>query len=159
LAVRRIPIVAIAIASLLTAGCGGDSKPEAAEQPRLTQREFVRQGNKVCIDSDRRVYRIGSLGPNPTGWRDTSKAAKQGIRDMLALRPPRAKRKQFDAMIASARQLERSVTEVYEGLRADNPGKARAAQARAVRADSIVKRHAHGLGLTFCEQLLTNWPA
>jgi len=159
LAVRRIPIVAIAVASLLTAGCGGDSKPEAAEQPRLTQREFVRQGNKVCIDSDRRVYRIGSLGPNPTGWRQTSEAAKQGIRDMLELRPPLAKQKQFDAMIASARQLERAITEVYKGLLADNPVKARAAQARAVRADSIVKRQAHGLGLTFCEQLLTNWPA
>jgi len=159
--VRPIPLVAIALASVVLAGCGGDddSKPPAAEQPRLTQREFVRQGNQVCIDSDRRIYRIGSLGPNPTGWKDTSAAAKQGVREMLAVRPPAAKQKQFDAMMASARQLERAITDVYKGLLADNPQKARAAQARAVRADSIVKRRAHGLGLTFCEQLLTNWPA
>ena len=159
MAVRRIPLVAILTASLLSAGCGGDSKPKTAEQPRLSQREFVRQGNQVCIDSDRRVYRIGSLGPNPTGWRDTADAAKEGVRDMVALRPPLAKQKQFDTMIASARQLERAITEVYRGLLADNPTKARAAQARAVRADSVIKRQAHGLGLTFCEQLLTNWPA
>ena len=159
MAVRRIPLVAVALASVVLAGCGGDSKPNAAEQPRLTQREFVRQGNQVCIDSDRRIYRIGSLGPNPTGWKDTSKAAKQGIRDMLALRPPAAKQKQFDAMMESARELERAIEDVYKNLVANKPEPARAAQARAVRADSIVKRRAHGLGLTFCEQLLTNWPA
>jgi hypothetical protein len=159
LAVRRIPFVAIALASLLLAGCGGDSEPKTAEQPRLTQREFVRQGNQVCIDSDRRIYRIGSLGPDPSGWKDTSDAAKRGIRDMLALRPPAAKQKQFDAMMASARQLASAIDGVYKELSANNPGKAREAQARAVRADSIVKRRAHGLGLTFCEQLLTNWPA
>ena len=156
---RPIPLVAIALASVLLAGCGGDSKPKAAEQPRLTQREFVRQGNQVCIDSDRRIYRIGSLGPNPTGWKDTSDAAKQGVREMLALRPPAAKQKQFNAMMTSARQLERAITGVYKGLLANNPQQAREAQAQAVRADSIVKRRAHGLGLTFCEQLLTNWPA
>ena len=152
---RRIAIAAIAL-PVLVAGCGGDSSPK---ETRLTQTQFVREGNGVCIRSDRRVYRIGDLSSNPGPWRETADAAEKGIEEMLELRPPAAKQKQFDSMITSARQLQRAVEDIYKALVADQPGKARAAQRRAVKADSVIKRKAHTLGLTFCEQLLTNWPA
>ena len=157
MSVRRIPLFAIVLLPVLVAGCGGDSK--SSDESRLTQTQFVREGNAVCIRSDRRVFRIGDLGPNPTPWRETSNAAKKGIDEMAALRPPLAKQKQFDSMIASARELQRAVSDVYTQLVANDPDKARAAQRRAVEADSLIKRKAHSLGLTFCEQLLTNWPA
>jgi hypothetical protein len=62
-------------------------------------------------------------------------------------------------MLVSARTLQRAISDVYDGLVGNEYERAQAAQARAVKADSEIKRKAHGLGLTFCEQLLTNWPA
>ena len=157
---RRIVPVAILV-PLLVGGCGGDSDGGSAraQQPRLTQKQFVEQGNQVCIDSDRRIFRIGGLGSNPTPWRRTRDAAQTAIDEMARLRPPAAKQKRFDSMLASARTLQRAISDVYEGLVGNKYERAQAAQARAVRADTEIKRKAHGLGLTFCEQLLTNWPA
>ncbi len=138
-------------------GCGGGSA--AKERPRLSNDEFVEEGNGVCIRSDRRVFRIGGLGPAPGPWERTARAAATSIREMRELRPPAAKQRQFDALLVSAEKVRRAVSDVHDALVAQRYERAREAQIRAVRADAEVKRIAHGLGLTFCEQLLTNWPA
>jgi hypothetical protein len=153
-------VIALVLVPALTAACGGGSgASSAAEQPRLTQKEFVAAANQVCIRSDRRIFRVGALTSDPSGWKKTALAARKGIEEMRALRPPAAKQKQFNAMIASGRRLAEDVADVHRSLVENDFVKARAAQARAAVADSRIKRQAFALGLTFCEQLLTNWPA
>jgi hypothetical protein len=138
-------------------GCGGGGA--ATERPRLSDDEFIERANAVCIRSDRRVFGIGGLSRSPGPWKRTANAAATSIREMHALRPPAAKQKQFDALLASAEKVRRAVSDVHDALVHMKYELAREAQIRAVRADAETKRIAHGLGLTFCEQLLTNWPA
>jgi hypothetical protein len=146
-----IPVVA--------AACGGGGDSSSEEAPRLTQQQFVTQANRVCIKSDRRIFDIGQLTTDPNGWQKTAAAAKVGVNEMAVLRPPEAKQKQFDAMLAQGRRLQDAVADVYAAIVANDLTKARDAQRRAAIADSRIKRQASALGLTFCEQLLTNWPA
>ena len=142
------------------AACGGSSKPESKEdEPRLTQTQFVQQANQVCIRSDRRVFRIGNLSTDPDGWSKTVAAARTGIAEMAKLRPPARRARGFEAMLATARKLETALADVTDALKARNYGKAQKAQGRATTFDTSVKKQASRLGLTFCEQLLTNWPA
>lgn len=142
---------------LTACGSGGEEKP--AETARLTQKQFVTQANQVCIDSDRRVFRLGDLSTDPDGWTKTAKAARTGIADMAKLRPPEARQAGFDAMLAQARKLADEIEGVRDALKANNFQKARAGQTRATALDTAIKKQASRLGLTFCEQLLTNWPA
>ena len=139
--------------------CGGGDNSSAEEAPRLTQKQFVSEANQVCIKSDRRIFDIGQLTTDPNGWQRTAAAAKVGVNEMAALRPPATQQKRFDAMLASGRQLQKAVSDVYTAIVASDLPKARDAQRRAAIADSKIKRQASALGLTFCEQLLTNWPA
>jgi hypothetical protein len=143
---------------VLTA-CGGSGGDNPAETTRLTQKQFVAQGNQVCIDSDRRVFRLGDLSTDPEGWTKTAQAARTGISDMAKIRPPEARQAGFDAMLAQARKLATAIEDVRDALKANDFEKARAAQTRATTLDTGIKKQASRLGLTFCEQLLTNWPA
>ena len=78
---------------------------------------------------------------------------------MAKLRPPARRERGFEAMLATARKLETALADVTDALKARNYGKAQKAQGRATTFDTSVKKQASRLGLTFCEQLLTNWPA
>ena len=166
---RRLRVAAPARAAFLlplvalgASACGSDSgggTTAAKDRPRLTQAQFVQRANGVCIRSDRRVYRIGSLGRDAGPWLRTRNAASTAVAEMAALRPPAAKQKQFDQMLAAGGRLRDAVGQVHDALVAKTYDKAQQGQAEAVRADAEVKRLAHALGLTFCEQLLTNWPA
>ena len=151
---RALPVLAL---TALLAGCGGKSKP--AEASRLTQKQFVSQANRVCIASDRRIFRIGNLSADPSGWRKTSASAKTALAQMRALRPPAAKQQGFDRLLRLGTQLQREIALVAKALVEHDLPKARAAQTRATRVDTQIKLQARSLGLTFCEQLLTNWPA
>ena len=144
---------------VVVAACGGGGNSSAEDAPRLTQKQFVSQANQVCIKSDRRIFDIGQLTTDPNGWQKTAAAAKVGVNEMAALRPPASQQKRFDAMLVSGRQLQKAVSDVYTAIVASDLQKARDAQRRAAIADSKIKRQASALGLTFCEQLLTNWPA
>ncbi len=151
---RALPLLLVPV---VLSACGGEEKP--AEPARLTHKQFVQQANQVCIDSDRRVFRLGDLSTDPEGWTKTAQAARTGIADMAKLRPPAARQKAFDAMLDQARKLASEIEDVRDALKANNLEKARAAQTRATAYDTQIKRRASRLGLTFCEQLLTNWPA
>jgi hypothetical protein len=150
---RALPLL---LAPALLAACGGGGKKEP---PRLTQRQFVDAGNKVCIASDRRVFRIGALSTDPTGWEQTAKAARRGIADMRAVRPPADRQAGFDRLLSLAETLRTDIATVASSLRAKKYERARTAQSHATQVDTKLKREAGTLGLTFCEQLLTNWPA
>lgn len=141
--------------ALAACGSGADSK----EEPRLTQRQFVQQANQVCIRSDRRVFRIGDLSTDPEGWSKTVAAARTGINEMAKLRPPAGRQKQFDRMLATARKLKAAIADVRDALTKSDYAHAQKAQQRATNYDTSIKKQASRLGLTFCEQLLTNWPA
>ena len=153
----RLPLLVLTAVAVGVSGCGGGSA--ARERPRLSADAFVEEGNGVCIRADRRVFRIGGLGPAPGPWKRTADAAATSIREMRELRPPEARQKRFDALLAAAEKVRLAVSDVHDALVQEKYDRAREAQIRAVRADAEVKRIAHALGLTFCEQLLTNWPA
>jgi hypothetical protein len=155
--VRRAPVLLALVVPALAAACGGSEKPK--EEPRLTQKQFVSAANQVCIRSDRRVYRIGTLSTDPAGWSQTVAAARTGISEMAKLRPPVRRERQFDAMLATARKLRTALADVRDALTVRNLKQAQKAQGRATTYDTSVKKQASRLGLTFCEQLLTNWPA
>jgi prophage DNA circulation protein len=151
----RPALVVLLILPLVACACGGGSDDEK----RLTADELVAEANQVCIASDRRIFRLGQLTTNPADWRRTARAAARGIADMARLRPPQDKQERFDAMLDSARQLQKIVTEIAGHLEKKNYAKAQTTQARATRLDTRIKLQARALGLTFCEQFLTNWPA
>jgi hypothetical protein len=153
---RALPLLIVPVV-LTACGSGGEDKP--AETARLTQKQFVTQANQVCIDSDRRVFRLGDLSTDPDGWTKTAQAARTGISDMAKLRPPEARQDGFDAMLEQARKLADAIEDVRDALKKNDLAAARAAQTRATTLDTAIKKQASRLGLTFCEQLLTNWPA
>jgi hypothetical protein len=150
---RALPVLLVPV--LLT-GCSGDKRQERA---RLTQAEFVQQANQVCIRSDRRVFRLGQLSTDPRGWDRTVKLAGSAIAEMSRLRPPEDRQKQFDTMLATAQKLKRQIAHVRDELKKKAYRQAQVAQYRATEYDTRIKKLAERLGLTFCEQLLTNWPA
>jgi hypothetical protein len=149
-------VVVPAVVAAGAAACGS-SKPK--EEPRLTKKQFVAAANKVCIASDRRIFRLGNLSIEPDGWAQTAKAAAQGVREMRALRPPAVQQARFDRLVALGAQVQHQISLVHDALVAQNYPRARKAQKRATDLDTQVKLQSRRLGLTFCEQLLTNWPA
>jgi hypothetical protein len=152
---RGLLLLLLLTAPVLVAACGGGK----SEEPRLTQNQFVTQANRVCIESDRRIYEIGTLSTDPSGWSKTAKAAEKAIAEMRSLRPPETRRSGFERLLRLGEQLKAAIDDVQTALAANDYTKAREAQRRATIADTKIKRQAHALGLTFCEQLLTNWPA
>lgn len=115
--------------------------------------------NAVCVRSDRAVYRLGRLSFDPSGWAKTAAAARSAIADMKTVTPPAGKDAAFAALIAEGQKLADGIQRVHDALVKKDYAKARAAQLAATRADTAIHRQAQKLGLTFCQQLLTNWPA
>ena len=74
----RLAWLVLAVPAL--AACGGSSAKTnaptttATAVARLTQQQFANAGNLVCLHSDRRVYRLGALCRDPSGWAKTAKA-------------------------------------------------------------------------------------
>jgi hypothetical protein len=155
--VRRLCLLLLLLP--LTA-CGG-SKPTATtpEPARLTQKQFVAAGNAVCVRSDRAIYRLGSLSLDPAGWAQTAAAARRAVADMRKVKPPAAKDAEFARFLVLGQKLATQIQVVHDALVKRAYPKARAAQSAATAADTAIHRQAQRLGLTFCQQLLTNWPA
>jgi hypothetical protein len=146
---------------VLAAACG-DSKPggaKAAAETRPTQKQFVSAANAVCVRSDRAIYKLGRLSIAPVGWGKTAAAARRAVADMKKVKPPAGKDAAFQRLLAEGQKLAAGIQHVHDALAAKNYVKARAAQNAATKADTAIHRQAQKLGLTFCQQLLTNWPA
>jgi hypothetical protein len=158
-----VPRLALVLAlPLLAAACGGSGgseTPAAKAPPRLTQAQFVAAANAVCLRSDRRVYRLGRLSLDPRGWARTAAEARRGVADMERLRPPLARQSGFDALLQEGRRLAAGIQKVHDALVEQDLPTARRWQLDATAADTAIHREAQKLGLTFCQQLLTNWPA
>lgn len=152
---RLLPLLLLLPAVL--AACGASSK--SAAKPRPTQKQFVTAANAVCVRSDRAVYKLGLLGLDPVAWAKTAAAARNAVADMRTVTPPAGKDAAFNALLAQGQKLADGIQEVHDALRKKNYPKARAAQLKATKADTAIHKQAQKLGLTFCQQLLTNWPA
>lgn len=148
---------------VLAAACGGGSKPTAptttAAKPRPTEQQFVAAANAVCMRSDRAIYKVGRLSLDPAGWARTAAAARRAVADMKRVTPPAAEEAGFNRLLAEGEKLALGIQRVHDALAKKNYAAARAAQAAATNADTAIHREAQSLGLTFCQQLLTNWPA
>jgi len=150
-----LPALLVVVAAV-AAACGSS---KSKEEPRLTQKQFVAAANRVCIRSDRRIFRLGSLSAAPSGWAKTVAAADASLKDMRRIRPPESEQRGFDRLLRLGAQVRQQIDAVREALIAQNYTRARKAQKRATDLDTRVKLQSRTLGLTFCEQLLTNWPA
>jgi hypothetical protein len=146
---------------LVAAACGSSSNmtTTTTSSPPLTQQQFVSAANAVCINSDRRIFRLGRLSLLPEGWAQTAAAARKGVTEMSAVHPPVAQHAGFAHMLALGNQLAAGIQRVHDQLVKKNYRAAQAAQLKATAADTAIHRQAKKLGLTFCQQLLTNWPA
>ena len=157
---RRLPLL-LAV-PLALAACGGGSKSAqttTAAAPRPTQKAFVSAANAVCVRSDRRIYRLGRLSLDPAGWGLTAAAARAGVADMRRLTAPVGKDAAFTRLVAEGRRLATGIQKVHDALAKKDYPAARKWQNDATIADTAIHRQAQKLCLTFCQQLLTNWPA
>jgi hypothetical protein len=159
----RLAWVLLTVPALAACGSSSEAKqtpPTTTVQlPRLSQQQFTDAGNLVCLHSDRRVYRLGELTRDPSGWAKTAKAARVGIAEMKKLRPPLADQVGFDHLIVLAQKLTDGIEKVHAALMKKDYANARKAQFAATDVDTQIHKQARRLGLTFCQQLLTNWPA
>jgi hypothetical protein len=155
---RALPLLLV---PALAAACGGGSKSAATTTAgkRPTQQQFVAAANAVCVRSDRASYEIGPLSLAPAGWAKTAAAARRAVADMRSLTPPAGKDAAFQRLLAEGQKLATGIQRVHDALVKKNYFAARAAQNIATTADTAIHRQAQKLGLTFCQQLLTNWPA
>jgi hypothetical protein len=155
---RALPLLLVPV---LAAACGGGSKSAttttAAKRP--TQQQFVSAANAVCVRSDRAVYKLGNLSLAPAGWGNTAAAARRAVADMKTLTPPAGKDAAFQRLLAEGEKLATGIQQVHDALVKKDYPAARTAQNAATTADTAIHRQAQKLGLTFCQQLLTNWPA
>lgn len=108
---RRTMVPLVAVAALGLGGCG-------AKETRLSQEEFVRQGNAICktgsdrIDAAAEKAFAGATGENPpTDAAVTAFAKDAGIPEIEKqlgalddLRPPKATETKFDQALAEARR-------------------------------------------------------
>src|SRR5207248_1843064 len=144
---------------LALTACGGSGKKPQAAPARPTQAQFVASANAVCVQSDRRIYRLGRLSLDPAGWAQTAAAARLGVAQMSRLTPPADKAARFAHMIALGHRLASGIQKVHDALAKKDYATARKWQNDATTADTAIHLQAQKLGLTFCQQLLTNWPA
>jgi hypothetical protein len=154
-------LLLVLLLPLVTTACGSSHKADTTTTipPLLTQQQFVSAANAVCIKSDRRVFRLGRLSLVPQGWGQTAAAARQGVSEMSALHPPAARQAEFAHLLALGTQLATGIQRVHDALVEKDYKVAQAAQLKATKADTAIHLQAKKLGLTFCQQLLTNWPA
>jgi hypothetical protein len=145
---------------LVAAACGSSHKADTTTSaPLLNQQQFVSAANAVCIKSDRRVFRLGRLSILPQAWAQTAAAARQGVTEMSSLHPPAARQAGFAHLLTLGTQLATGIQRVHDALVKKNYQVAQAEQLKATKADTAIHLQAKKLGLTFCQQLLTNWPA
>ena len=146
---------------MLAAACGGSksSSTTTATETRPTQQQFVTAANSVCVRSDRAIYKLGRLSLAPAGWAKTAAAARRAVADMKKVTPPAGKDAAFQQLLAEGQKLATGIQQVHDALVKKNYAKARTAQGDATAADTAIHKQAQKLGLTFCQQLLTNWPA
>jgi hypothetical protein len=160
--VRRALLLLLLLVPVLAAACGGSKSSTtttAAEPKRPTQQQFVAAANAVCVRSDRAIYKVGRLSLAPAGWAMTAAAARRAVADMRTVTPPAEKDAGFQKLLAQGQKLATGIQQVHDALVKKNYLAARTAQNAATTADTAIHRQAQQLGLTFCEQLLTNWPA
>jgi hypothetical protein len=144
----------------LAAACGESKSGSATTaKARPTQQQFVAAANAVCVRSDRAIYRLGRLSLAPEGWARTAAAARRAIADMKGVTPPAGKDAGFQRLLAEGQILATGIQQVHDALVKKNYLAARTAQNAATKADTAIHLQAQKLGLTFCQQLLTNWPA
>ena len=151
-------LLLVLLVLVLAAGCGSSS-PKKAEPAPLTQKQFVSAANAVCIKSDRRVFRLGRLSLDAAGWAATAAAARTGVADMSAVRAPVRSDARFQHLLTLGKELATGIQQVHDALAKKNYKIAQAAQVKATKTDTAIHLQAKKLGLTFCQQLLTNWPA
>lgn len=148
---------------VLAAACGGSKSATEATtttaKPLPTQQQFVSDANAVCVRSDRAIYKVGRLSLDPAGWGQTAAAARRAVADMKRVTPPAAKAAGFKRLLADGQRLATEIQNVHDALVKKNYLAARTAQNAATKVDTTIHREALKLGLTFCQQLLTNWPA
>ena len=117
------------------------------------------EANAVCVRSDRATFKAGRLSLDPAGWGRTAAAARRALADMKRVTPPAGKAAGFRLLLEEGQKLATGIQQVHDALVKKNYLAARTAQNAAAKADTAIHRQAQKLGLTFCQQLLTNWPA
>lgn len=159
----RVAWFLLAVPVLASCGVSSVTKTTSATGaravPRLTQKSFVTEGNLVCLRSDRRVYKLGTLSLDPSGWAKVAAAARTAMTEMRKLRPPTDDQARFDRLLALGRRLEDGIVHVHAALVRHDVAAARRSQSGAKTVSAEIHAQAHRLGLTFCQQTLTNWPA
>jgi hypothetical protein len=154
---RRLPILMLFALSVTACGSSKDARTTTAAS--TSPQAFVAAANKVCQDTDKQIMAIGRLSRNPRGWARTYEAAKAGVIAMQKVTPPPNRARAFKLMLRYANALAITMQEVRNALVKNNIDVAAAAQIAAGRIQDKVHQQAKALGLTFCQQLLTNWPA
>ena len=150
----------ILLLPLALAACGSSSsKSGTTTSAAPSAADFVKAGNQVCMDSDKRIFKIGRLSRDPKGWARTAAAAKTGVQEMRSVTPPAAAREQFTQMIRYANALALTIQEIHAALVKKDYDTAAAGQFAAGQLQDKVHQTARSVGLTFCQQQLTNWPA
>jgi hypothetical protein len=121
----------------------------------------VAVADQVCEASDQRAYTlVGSLSTRASSWEKTIQAADVALTRMAALRPPAGEAAGFAHLLGLGRRFRDSVQRVHDALARRNLQAARKAQRAATGYDTTaIHEEAARLGLTFCEQPQTNWPA
>lgn len=152
-------VLCLLLVPVLVTACGSKSAHTKAKSTRPTQQQFVAAGNAVCVRSDRAIFRLGRLSLDPIGWARTAVAARRAVADMKRLTPPAGKDVAFGHLLTLGQSLAEGIQKVHDALVKKNYVQARTAQNAATTADTAIHRQAQKLGLTFCQQLLTNWPA
>jgi len=164
--VRPAPLVLLA--PLLVAACGSSSSPASpSSTPTQTSTQtskvtsvaqFVAAANAVCIKSDRRIFKIGRLTRDPSGWAKTAAAARVGVSEMRAVTAPASRAAAFRLMLGYGQRLAQSIQTIHDELAKKHFNAAINAQFAAARLQDHVHSEAKLAGLTFCQQPLTNWP-
>lgn len=156
---RRLPLLLVFAIAVTACGGSKEAKTTTATNTSATLQAFVTAGNKVCMDSDKRIFKLGRLSRDPKGWGRTAAAARTAIAEMRRVTPPPARATAFRQMIRYANALTLSVQEVHDALLKSDLDTATAAQFAAAQIQDRVHAAAKTAGLTFCQQALTNWPA
>jgi hypothetical protein len=157
--VLRLPIVVLFALAVSACGSSKDASTTTATAPSDAMQAYVSAGNKVCMDSDKRIFALGRLSRDPKGWAKTAAAARTAIAKMRNVTPPPARATAFQRMLRYATALALSVQEVHDALVKADLDTAAAAQFAAAQFQDRVHTAAKTAGLTFCQQALTNWPA
>jgi len=154
---RRLPI--LMLFALSVTACGSSKEAKTTTTTSTSVPAFVAAANKVCQDTDKQIMAIGRLSRNPGGWARTYEAAKAGVIAMRKVTPPPNRVRAFNLMLRYANALTITMQEVHNALVKNNIDVAAAAQIAAAPIQDKVHQQAKALGLTFCQQPLTNWPA